>query len=347
MKTKLWLLGATLSLLFVSPAQAANTEGWYVSVEGGGVWVDEWEHLRTKIIRCVPVTTLAEASFSTGWGALASVGYGLQHWRVEFEGGYRSNELDSYSKGGKTYDDVSGELTQATAMLNVIYDVPLGEKISLGIGVGAGGDFTELSLNFPWHAIDHDAWQFAYQGLAGLNYALTNSLAMYVNYRYLNVKSDAFDATPGLHIDGDDFQKHTATFGLRYAFAPPLRAVPMAPPAPPQPAAPAEREFLIFFGFNKANLTAQALDTVRQAATVAQQYGTAKIRVVGHTDRAGSLSYNKALSMRRAGTVKDALIVEGVMGSAISIAGRGEDEPIVPTADGAREPQNRRVKITF
>ena len=105
--------------------------------------------------------------------------------------------------------------------------------------------------------------------------------------------------------------------------------------------------FLIFFGFNKSNLTSQALATVRQAATAAQQNGTAKIRVVGHTDRAGSLSYNKALSMRRAGTVKDALIVEGVMGSAIAIAGRGEDEPIVPTADGAREPQNRRVKITF
>ncbi len=347
MKTKLWLLGATLSLLFVTPAQAANTEGWYVSVEGGGVWVDEWEHLRTKIVCRLPVTTLAEASSSTGWGALAAVGYGLQHWRVEFEGGYRSNELDSYSKGGKTYDDVSGELTQATAMLNVIYDVPLGEKLSFGIGVGAGGDFTGLSLNFPWHAIDHDDWQFAYQGLAGLNYALTTSLAMYVNYRYLNVKSDAFDAAPNLIIDGDDFQKHTATLGLRYAFAPPLRTAPMAPPAPPQPAAPAEREFLIFFGFNKSNLTAQALATVRQAATVAQQNGTAKIRVVGHTDRAGSLSYNKALSMRRAGTVKDALIVEGVMGSAISIAGRGEGEPIVPTADGAREPQNRRVKITF
>jgi outer membrane protein OmpA-like peptidoglycan-associated protein len=126
-----------------------------------------------------------------------------------------------------------------------------------------------------------------------------------------------------------------------------LAAAPLAPPPPPQPAVPAEREFLIFFGFNRSVLTPQAMETVRQAATAAQQQGTAKIRVVGHTDRSGSLNYNKALSMRRADTVKKALVAEGVMGSAISIAGRGESQPLVPTADGAREAQNRRVQINF
>jgi outer membrane protein OmpA-like peptidoglycan-associated protein len=106
-------------------------------------------------------------------------------------------------------------------------------------------------------------------------------------------------------------------------------------------------EFLVFFGFNKSGLTPQAIETVKKAAVAATQLGTANIRVVGHTDRAGSVAYNKALSLRRADAVKKVLVSEGVMGSAISIAGRGEGQPLVPTADGVREPQNRRVQINF
>ena len=77
------------------------------------------------------------------------------------------------------------------------------------------------------------------------------------------------------------------------------------------PAAPVPSEFLVFFGFNKSSLTPQALETVRRAAVAATQLGTASIRVVGHTDRAGSVSYNKALSLRRADAVKKALVAEG------------------------------------
>ena len=348
MSIKLLLFaGSALSLFLALPGQSASTDGWYASVEGGGVWVDEWEHLRTKIERCITVTHPASASFSSGWGALGAIGYGLKHWRVEIEGGYRHNEIDAYEKNGWSVADVSGELIEISAMLNVIYDVSLSQDFSLAIGVGAGGDFTDLTIELPWHSIEHDAWRFAYQGLAGVNYALTHNLAMFVNYRFLNVQGDEFDATTKLHIDGEDFQKHTATMGLRYAFAAPSAAAPQAPPPPPQPAPPVEREFLVFFGFNKSQLTPQALETIRQAASAARQQGTANIRVVGHTDRSGSLTYNRALSVRRAEVVKKALVAEGVMGSAIALRGRGENEPLVQTADGMREPQNRRVQITF
>jgi hypothetical protein len=54
-----------------------------------------------------------------------------------------------------------------------------------------------------------------------VNYALTHNLAMFVNYRYLYVDMEDFQATPKLHVDGEDVQKHTASLGLRYAFAPP------------------------------------------------------------------------------------------------------------------------------
>lgn len=341
------LAGATLSLFLAASHEARAADGWYASVEGGAVWVDEWEHLRTKLYKCYSVTKPAEAVFETGWAALGSIGYAMRNFRVEFEGGYRSNELETYEKNGWSVEPVSGELTEISAMLNVIYDVPLSEAFSLSVGAGAGGDYADLSIDLPWQSIEYNDWRFAYQGIAGVNYALTHSLAMFVNYRYLYVDMEDFQATPNLHIDGEDVQKHTASLGLRYAFAPPPSEPPLAPPPPPQPAVPVEREFLVFFGFNKSVLTPQALETVRQAATAATQMGTANIRVVGHTDRSGSLSYNKALSLRRAEVVKKALVAEGVMGSAISLRGRGESEPLVQTADGMREPQNRRVQITF
>lgn len=341
------LAGATLSLFLAASHEAKAADGWYASIEGGAVWVDEWEHLRTKIYRCYSVTTPAEAVFETGWAALGALGYAMHNWRVEFEGGYRSNEIDSYDKNGWSIEPVSGELTEISAMLNAIYDVPLSQALSLSIGVGAGGDYADINIDLPWKSIAYNDWRLAYQGIAGVNYAITHNLAMFVNYRYLYVDMEEFQASETLIVDGEDFQKHTASVGLRYAFAPPPQEPPLAPPAPPQPAPPAEREFLVFFGFNKSVLTPQALETIRQAATAATQLGTANIRVVGHTDRSGSLNYNKALSMRRAEAVKKALVAEGVMGSAISIRGRGETEPLVQTADGMREPQNRRVQITF
>ncbi|SKA31105.1 OmpA family protein, partial [Enhydrobacter aerosaccus] len=59
----------------------------------------------------------------------------------------------------------------------------------------------------------------------------------------------------------------------------------------------------------------------------------------------GPESYNMALSLRRANAVKDALVRNGVPATAISVVGKGEQGLLVPTADGVREPQNRRVVI--
>ncbi|MDP1748828.1 MAG: OmpA family protein, partial [Reyranella sp.] len=67
----------------------------------------------------------------------------------------------------------------------------------------------------------------------------------------------------------------------------------------------------------------------------------------GHTDTSGPEAYNMALSLRRANTVKDALVREGVPATAITVIGRGEAGLLVKTADGVREPQNRRVEIVI
>ncbi|MCH2396367.1 OmpA family protein, partial [Oceanibaculum sp.] len=69
--------------------------------------------------------------------------------------------------------------------------------------------------------------------------------------------------------------------------------------------------------------------------------------LIGHADRSGPAADNMALSQRRASSVQTALTADGVTAGQISSEARGETDPLVPTADGVREPQNRRVEIIF
>ena len=70
-----------------------------------------------------------------------------------------------------------------------------------------------------------------------------------------------------------------------------------------------------------------------------------EVVVTGHTDRVGSVEANDRLSLARAEAVRELLVAAGVPASAITVAGRGEREPAVPTADEVAEARNRRVEI--
>jgi outer membrane protein OmpA-like peptidoglycan-associated protein len=105
--------------------------------------------------------------------------------------------------------------------------------------------------------------------------------------------------------------------------------------------------FIVYFGFDKTNLTDVARATIDEVIAAVQSMGTTALSVVGHADRAGSVEYNQGLSERRANRVADALIERGVPAGAMTLAGRSELEPAVQTADGVREPLNRRVEITL
>jgi OmpA-OmpF porin, OOP family len=72
-----------------------------------------------------------------------------------------------------------------------------------------------------------------------------------------------------------------------------------------------------------------------------------RIEVSGHADRTGSASYNQRLSVRRGEAVAAELVRRGVARNIITIQGFGFDRPLVPTAMGVREPQNRRVEIVL
>jgi outer membrane protein OmpA-like peptidoglycan-associated protein len=69
------------------------------------------------------------------------------------------------------------------------------------------------------------------------------------------------------------------------------------------------------------------------------------MRIEGHTDRSGTATVNKRSALRRAEQVRDYLVAKGVTARAVSIVAHGEARPLIPTEDGVREVQNRRVEV--
>jgi OmpA-OmpF porin, OOP family len=105
------------------------------------------------------------------------------------------------------------------------------------------------------------------------------------------------------------------------------------------------RTFIVFFDFDKSNLTAEATQVVQQAVQTAKTSGMVRVVVTGHTDTVGSMAYNQRLSERRAQSVKDEMVREGLGANDITTVGRNFSDPLVRTGPGVREPQNRRALI--
>jgi iron complex outermembrane receptor protein len=140
-------------------------------------------------------------------------------------------------------------------------------------------------------------------------------------------------------------------FSLKYEFQAdtlggPAPAAPYTAPAP-QAVAPAPKSYLVFFDFNKSDLTSQATQIVDQAASNAGPAKVTRLTVTGHTDTVGSDAYNMRLSRRRAESVAERLEKDGIPSSEIEIVAKGKRDLLVPTADGVKEPQNRRVQIVY
>jgi outer membrane protein OmpA-like peptidoglycan-associated protein len=121
-------------------------------------------------------------------------------------------------------------------------------------------------------------------------------------------------------------------------------AQPAQPPAPP-PTVEAARTYLVFFDWRLPTVAGRARQIVAEAAQASTHMQTGRIEVNGYTDLSGTADFNLKLSMRRAESVQAELIRDGVSESIISTHGFGESNPLVPTAQGVREPQNRRVEI--
>ena len=225
----------------------------------------------------------------------------------------------------------------------------------------------EMTASISWF------W-YGHQATSPLEKEILNVMPHYQNFDFradwTNIMGQPFDLgvfvtnlTDNLHIVGEiplwtslGFSSVAYNpprmfgFSLRYRFEPnkeePAPAAPYTPP-PPQAVAPAPRSYLVFFDFNKSDLTPQAVTIVDQAAANAGPAKVTRLTVTGHTDTVGSDAYNMRLSRRRAESVASRLEKDGIPSSEIEIVAKGKRDLLVPTADGVKEPQNRRVQIVY
>lgn len=114
--------------------------------------------------------------------------------------------------------------------------------------------------------------------------------------------------------------------------------------AKPVAAASPER-FIVFFGFDSVEIPASAASILANAARTISDRDGVIVDIVGHADTSGQDSYNQALSERRAAAVQQALSDRGIAVDRMTTSGRGEKSLLIDTADGVREPSNRRAEI--
>jgi outer membrane protein OmpA-like peptidoglycan-associated protein len=227
--------------------------------------------------------------------------------------------------------------------------------------VGGGIGLAQINVNNVSRAggfISDSDTQFAYQGIAGLGWNINPNWRANLDYRYFATLDPSFTTDRGAAVTGE-YSSHAAMLGFTYKFGAPKPApapavMPVAAPAPqpapapaPAPAVKAPRNFLVFFDFDKADITPEAQKIIEQAAASYKQGNLTRVELTGHADRSGANKYNLALSLRRAKAVQAAMAKLGVPQNSIGVTGKGEEQPLVPTADGVREPQNRRVEIVL
>lgn len=121
---------------------------------------------------------------------------------------------------------------------------------------------------------------------------------------------------------------------MQARFAKALSAQPLPP-----------TRFTLYFVEGSDTLTAESQKAITSILDEIKQRPAPDLVVVGHTDRVGSLSNNDRLAAVRANTIRQQLISRGIDAESIQATGRGERDPLVPTADEVAEPRNRRVEI--
>jgi len=362
MSLKRALLAATVLALPMAAAQAQPVTGLYV---GAGAGVNFRHDSESRGVRIVPDNPGGVGVGSIGWG----FGNGI---RAEIEGNYRENEIDKLTvQGGPGVPGVtsrSGYIRSYGVMGNALFDLNLdsffGLPVAPYVGVGAGYVWQEIkNARFArggtsFRIDDQDDGNFAYQAIAGVAFKLFDvpGLAFTAEYRFLGTLNTKLgidrtagppraDVAAGFRPEN---YNHSALLGVRYNFGAPRPVAPAVAETPAPPRAPeVARTYLVFFDWNRADLTDRARQIIGEAANASRTARATRIEVAGHADRSGTPQYNQRLSQRRAEAVASELVRQGVNRGDIGVTAFGESRPLVPTADGVREPQNRRVEIVL
>ena len=295
-----------------------------------------------------------------GYGAGARFGiYPFKNFALEYEADVT-----------KTSSSLLGDLTAWNNRVDGIFYFPISEKLKLLVGGGWTGTryYSDTTLN------EFDSGGNA---VVGFKYCFNDRWAMRTD-----VNADFKDPSDQT-LSGERTRTYNVRLGFSrflggpsrnspcyiapppppapvYVAPVPAPAPPPPPPMPPTPVvqetpqqqpapAPTRRELLTLrgnaFEFDKSSLTAGARDTLQTVVTTLKNFPDAKIEIQGHTDWIGSDAYNQALSERRANSVRDYLVSQGIAAGRITTIGYGENQPVATNETYAGRALNRRVVI--
>jgi len=368
---------ASAAAIAAAPAQAREGQP-YFGIEGG-VSFDDQVTVDIDTNRADGLLTNgAFADTNLGIDADVILGYDFGAFRLEAEGGYKRAGYESLTVINSailpgTLTVPSGTVVQNerdleiwSGMINGL--IEFGKDDGLQIYGGGGVGFANLSLPVEVAGIgtvvDDDATDFAWQLIGGLRFAVNDNIDLGVKYRYFVAENFGLEAANGSPLDVD-YTAHSVLASLVFNFggapapepviaAPAQPAPVIAPPPPPRPAPPPPPQaqcntgpYIVFFDFDRSDITAEASTILNNAVTAYANCGSARVMLAGHTDTSGSATYNEALAERRNGSVRNYMTGRGVAAGQITGEAFGETQPRVPTADGVREAQNRRVEVTY
>ena len=373
------VIGMALASTAIASPSLARDGAWYVELNGGPMIVEDIEFDVGAIDNAVTVDT------KKGYDFGGIVGYDFGFIRLEAEGSYRSADIDTLTSATALLPtnaalDVSGtypaggDANVLSFMLNAMADFGPDDGLQGFVGGGVGVARTKIDgatvdLSSPGFLDDSDTG-FAWQLLAGVRAPLTETIDVGLKYRFFNTATNDFVDARGRDVSGK-WRSHSllGTIGFNFGGAPapmqtcwdgtqlpmdatcPARPVPPPPPPPPPPVVTApvcnKGPYIVFFEWDRSDITPEAATILNNAVSAYANCGSAAVMLAGHADRSGATTYNVGLSQRRADAVRSYMSARGVPDTRISSEAFGESQPRVPTADGVRELQNRRVEITY
>ncbi len=365
---KLAVAMALASTALASPALARD-DAWYVGVEGGVMIVEDLS------LDIRGTNNAGSINNDVGYDFGGVVGYDFGGFRTEVEVSYRSADAESLAIGAPGIPagpgaianftgtvPTNGQVNALSFMVNGLLDFGDDDGLQGFVGGGVGvarAKVTNVFANPAW--LNDSDTGFAWQALAGVRTPLSDNIDVGLTYRFFNNGGVYMVDRLGRDVI-TRVRTHSLMGSLTYNFgepaAPPPPPTPPAPPPPPPPPplpppppppAPVcnTGPYIVFFDWDRDNITAEAAQTLDNAVSAYANCGNTQVMVAGHADRSGAATYNVGLSNRRSTNVGNYLAARGVPASAISTRAFGETQNRVPTPDGVRNDQNRRVEINY
>jgi OOP family OmpA-OmpF porin len=367
---KMRIVATAAMALVIGNAPAFAKDGQpYLEVDIGALLLDDvgFDTVTVKSLLRTDVQS------DLGYDAAAIVGYDLGPVRLELEGSAKRAGIDALfrTKTNRATNasvtrnlDGSGNTAALSIMANALVDIGADGGLQAFAGGGIGYAWIDMKANADTNFLDDTDGSFAWQALAGVRYPVSDKIDLGLKYRFFNAnnvdvvlasgteanpkwRSHSLMATLAYNLGGGDSAPNVSVpMGNAIPYAP-LPAAPATPPKAPPVQVCNTGPYLVFFDWDNATLSDKAQQSLDAAASQYAWCGNARVLLSGHADRSGAAAYNVPLSQRRNAAVRSYLTTRGIADEAIASEAFGESNPRVATQDGVREPQNRRVEVTY